>query len=66
MADKSSTIPAKQKYISQFVAALEAGQAEGDFASHNAKWLQTPKTTDQNLDTLKSLAGRLDEIQKID
>lgn len=67
LADKSSTIPAKQKYISQFVAALEAGRAKGDFASHDAKWLQTPNNDfDQNLDALKSLAGRLDEIQKMD
>ena len=67
LADKSSTIPAKQKYIAQFVAALEAGQTKGDFASHDAKWLQTPNNDfGQNLAALKSLEGRLDEIQKMD
>jgi hypothetical protein len=66
LADKSSTIPAKQKYIAQFVAALEAGYAKQDFASHDAKWLQTPNNSFQaNLDALKSLAGRLEEIQKM-
>ena len=67
LADKSSSISAKQKYIAQFVAALESGQAKGDFASHDAIWLQTPNNDfGQNLDALKSLAGRLDEIQKME
>jgi hypothetical protein len=67
LSDKSSTIPAKQKYIAQFVAALKAGQAKGDFAGHDAKWLQTPNNDfGQNLTALKSLEGRLDEIQKMD
>ena len=64
LADKSSTILAKQKYISQFVAALEAGYVKGDFSSHNAKWLTTPNNSfDANLGALKTLSARLGEIQ---
>jgi len=66
LADKSSTIPAKQKYIAQFVAALEAGHAKGDFATHNAVWLETPNNSfEANLGALKTLAARLDEIQEM-
>jgi hypothetical protein len=66
LADKSSTIPAKQKYIAQFVAALERGYSKGDFATHNAKWLQTPNNSfEANLGALKTLSARLDEIQEM-
>ena len=32
LADKSSTIPAKQQYITQFLTALKAGETNGLFA----------------------------------
>lgn len=64
LADKSSTIPAKQKYIEQFSEALQHGYASGEFASHNAIWLQTPNNAfEANLDALRSLAERLQQIQ---
>ena len=64
LADKSSTIPAKQKYIAQFVAALESGYAKGDFASYDAVWLETPNNSfEANLAAVKTLSARLDEIQ---
>lgn len=66
LADKSSTILEKQKYISKFVDALEQGEKRGAFASHNAIWLKTPNNSfTANLDALKSLSGRLNEIQKM-
>lgn len=66
LAEKSSTILAKKQYVTQFVAALESGYAKGDFASHNAKWLKTPNNSfNSNLDALKSLSGRLNEIQEM-
>lgn len=64
LADKSSTIPAKQQYISKFVSALEAGYANGEFSRHDAIWLTTPNNSfEANLTALKSLASRLEEIQ---
>lgn len=66
LADKSSTIQAKQQYIHKFVAALEEGKAKDEFASNDAKILPTPNNSfDANLQAVKSLAGRLDEIQKM-
>mgnify|MGYP001558170170 CR=1 FL=1 len=49
LSDKSSTIPAKQKYISEFVLTLETGYKKGDFSSFNALFLKTP---DQILNAL--------------
>lgn len=67
LADKSSTIKAKQQYIGEFVKALEAGKEQGAFATHNAVWLKTPDNSfDSNLAALKTLADRLTEIQKMD
>ena len=64
LADKSSIIPAKQKFVGQFVDALQRGYANGEFASHNAIWLQTPNNDfEANLDALRSLSQRLGEIQ---
>lgn len=64
LADKSSTITAKRQYISQFVTALEYGYSKREFSDYNAKWLQTPNNGfKENLDAIKSLAFRLDEIQ---
>lgn len=64
LADKSSTITAKQQHIAQFVSALEQGYAKGEFSSHDAIWLDTPNNAfTNNLEALKTLSGRLVEIQ---
>lgn len=66
LADKSSTIAAKQKYIAQFVAALQSGYERGEFNPHNAIWMKTPNNSfTQNLNALKSLDDRLGQIQKL-
>jgi hypothetical protein len=66
LADKSSTISAKQQYITQFVSALETGYAKGEFSDYNAVWLKTPNNSFRaNLAALKTLAERLTEIQKM-
>lgn len=67
LADKSSTIPAKQDYINKFVTVLKAGKEKGDFSDYNAMWLKTPDNQfDANLKALETLAGRLKEIQNMD
>lgn len=66
LADKSSTIQAKEKYIREFVDALERGYARGEFSGHNAIFLQTPNNNfEANLVALKSLSRRLAEIQEM-
>ena len=66
LADKSSTIPAKQEYISQFLTALKDGKARGDFADYNAIFLKTPNNSfDSNLKALETLSHRLTEIQNM-
>ena len=65
LADKSSTIDAKAKYISQFVELLEASKA--DFSSHDAQWMKTPDNSfEMNLAALKTLDSRLHEIMRMD
>lgn len=67
LSDKSSTIPAKQQYITQFVTALKTGRTNGEFADNNALFLKTPNNEfDSNLKALETLAGRLNEIQGMD
>lgn len=67
LADKSSTIPAKQQYITQFVNALKGGKEKGAFSDYNAVWLQTPNNNfGANLKALETLSGRLIEIQNMD
>ena len=64
LADKSSTIPAKQKYISEFVSVLEKDKDK--FATHNAIFLKTPNNElVSNLNALKTLADRLSQIQEM-
>lgn len=66
LADKSSTIPAKQKYIQEFLTALQTGKERGDFASHDAMFLKTPNNSfDANLKALQTLAERLTQIQSM-
>lgn len=67
LADKSSTIPAKEGYINQYVKALRAGQTNGAFAEYDAIWLKTPDNNfELNLKAVETLAQRLKEIQNMD
>lgn len=64
LADRASTIPQKAHYIDNFVAALESQGFDGE---HNAVLFPTPENSfDKNLEALKSLQGRLREIEKMD
>jgi hypothetical protein len=63
LADRSSTIEEKSKYINQFVEALEKSR----HADNNALVLDTPENSfDLNLKALKSLRDRLEEIKTMD
>jgi len=67
LAEKSSTIPAKRDYVARFLEAIEAGNARGEFAAHNAMVLKTPDNSLRaNVDALHTLATRLDEISGMD
>jgi len=64
LSDKSSTITAKQKYIGEFVAALEQGFKNNEFSEYNALFLKTPNNSFiKNLEALKTLSDRLNEIK---
>ncbi|NCC70473.1 hypothetical protein EOM09_02735 [bacterium] len=64
LADKSSTIEIKSKYINKFVIALENSNLQG---KHSAIIFKTPDNSfDNNLTALKTLQTRLHEIQKMD
>ena len=64
LADKASTIPQKSEYIDKFVSAIESGGFAGKY---NALFMNTPDNSfDKNLEALKSLQGRLHEIEKMD
>ena len=63
LADRSSTIEEKSKYINQFVEALEKSK----HADNNALVLDTPENSfELNLRALKSLRDRLEEIKTMD
>lgn len=63
LADKASTIPQKSEYLDRFVVALGSAQ----LPDHAAIWLKTPDNdVSQNMLALKSLQGRLHEIQGMD
>jgi hypothetical protein len=63
LADKSSTIPEKSKYIKQFVNALEKTEK----SEYNAIWLKTPNNSFvKNLEALKSLESRLNQLKTMD
>jgi hypothetical protein len=67
LADKSSTIPAKQQYITQFLYALKAGETNGVFADYNATWLKTPNNSfAANVKAIQTLSDRLTQIQDMD
>ena len=64
LADKSSTIAAKQQYIAQFVNALKEGKSKGEFSDYDAVFLKTPNNSfDSNLKAIETLSARLTEIQ---
>ena len=64
LAEKASTIQQKSTYIDAFIQKLEAGGFQGEY---NALFLETPNNSfDENLKALKSLQGRLHEIQTMD
>jgi len=66
LADKSSTILEKQKYLSQFAIDLQRGYKHGDFANYNAIWLKTPNNSFvYNLKALQTLVDRLTQIQQM-
>lgn len=67
LADKSSTILAKEIHINAFVKSLKDGKDRGDFSENNAIFLKTPDNSfDANYDAVLTLASRLNEIQKMD
>lgn len=67
LSDKSSTIKSKKEYIDKFVNSLEDGFAKGKFGEHNAIFLKTPDNGfKENLEALKSLRDRLQEIEGMD
>lgn len=61
---KASTLQQKTIYLDQYVAALEASGLQG---SHDALIFDTPDNSfDQNMVALKSLQGRMHQIQGMD
>jgi len=67
LADKSSTIPAKQQYITQFLTALKVGETNGVFADYDATWLKTPNNSfAANIKAIQTLSDRLTQIQDMD
>lgn len=63
LADKSSTISAKAAYLDKFVVVLEQQGLSGQY---NAILFPTPDNSfDLNLQALKTLQGRLHEIQQM-
>lgn len=64
LSDKASTLSQKSAYLDKYVAALENSGLAG---SNNALFLKTPNNDfDQNMIALKSLQGRMHQIQGID
>lgn len=67
LADKSSTLAAKQIHIEAFVAALERGNERGRFSEYDAIFLQTADNSfEANMDALRTLSIRLKQIEKMD
>ena len=64
LSEKASTLQQKSVYLDQYTAALEAQHLEG---MNDASFLKTPDNSyDQNLVALKSLQGRMHQIQGMD
>jgi len=67
LAEKASTISAKQKEIKAFVKALEKGDENGEFAKNNAVFFPTPDNAfANNLEMVQTLDQRLEEIRSMD
>ena len=65
LADKTSTIEAKEEYITQFVDNIQKNRNE--FAEYNAVFLKTPNNNcDKNIGALITLKERLKEIKTMD
>ena len=65
LADKSSTIDAKARYVDEFVQLLEKKQDQ--FSPYDAVWMQSPDNSlEQNVTALKTLKSRLNEIMIMD
>lgn len=63
LADKTSTLEAKAGYIDTFINNLE----KTDLAEYNAIFLKTPDNNIQNnINAIKTLKQRLDEIKGLD
>jgi hypothetical protein len=61
---KASTLQQKTTYLDQYVNALQGAKLEG---TNNASFLKTPDNSfDQNMIALKSLQGRMHQIQGMD
>lgn len=64
LSDKASTLQQKSTYLDKYVAALEQ---PGAFAPFDATIFQTPDNSfEQNMVALKSLQGRMHQIQGMD
>lgn len=65
LADRSSTLQAKDEYITKFVDAINKDRS--NFADYNAIFLKTPeKSFDNNLAAIITLRDRLKTIQSMD
>jgi len=63
LADKSSTLSEKSKYIQSFIDKLK----DSRHSDYNAIWLKTPDNSfEKNMQALQSLSDRLKKIQTID
>jgi len=64
LADRSSTLEAKEQYISKFVDAIKADRNK--FADYNAIIFKTQQNKfDKNLEAIETLKQRLNEINKM-
>ena len=64
LADRSSTLQAKEQYITQFVSNIQTNR--DDFADYNAIIIKTPQNNfDNNLGAVITLRDRLQEVQKM-
>ena len=64
LADKSSTIVEKSRYVTAFVEVLDKSGLQG---KHNAVFLKTPDNSfDNNVEAIRSLQKRLEEIDEMD
>lgn len=64
LADRASTLATKKEHIDKYVVALESAGLSG---MHDTAFYPTPTNSfDENLKALKTLQGRLEEIQGMD